>query len=124
MQTRTVPPPLQPLLAQAYQSFSAGNLETVALALRKKYPGARIVICGDDDWLKKRNAGKLAAEKTAKAVGGILAMPWFNPNGHRPKDATDFNDQAKRYSTGDLRDVYFYRSQLNGHIEREYHPGR
>jgi len=34
-----------------------------------------------------------------------------------------FNDQAKRYSTGNLRDVYFYRSQLKGHIEREYHPG-
>ena len=34
-----------------------------------------------------------------------------------------FNDQAKRYSTGDLRDVYFYPSQLKGHIEREYHPG-
>jgi acyl-homoserine lactone acylase PvdQ len=34
-----------------------------------------------------------------------------------------FNDQAKRYSTGDLRDVYFYPAQLKGHIEREYHPG-
>jgi acyl-homoserine lactone acylase PvdQ len=34
-----------------------------------------------------------------------------------------FNDQAKRYSTGDLRDVYFYRSQLKGHTERVYHPG-
>ena len=34
-----------------------------------------------------------------------------------------FNDQAKRYATGDLRDVYFYRSQLQGHTEREYHPG-
>jgi acyl-homoserine-lactone acylase len=34
-----------------------------------------------------------------------------------------FNDQAKRYATGDLRDVYFYPSQLKGHIEREYHPG-
>jgi acyl-homoserine-lactone acylase len=34
-----------------------------------------------------------------------------------------FNDQAKRYSTGDLRDVYFYRSQLKGHTERTYHPG-
>ena len=34
-----------------------------------------------------------------------------------------FNDQARRYSTGDLRDVYFYRSQLEGHTEREYHPG-
>jgi acyl-homoserine lactone acylase PvdQ len=34
-----------------------------------------------------------------------------------------FNDQAKRYSTGALRDVYFYRAQLKGHTEREYHPG-
>jgi acyl-homoserine lactone acylase PvdQ len=34
-----------------------------------------------------------------------------------------FNDQAKRYSTGDLREVYFYRSQLRGHTTREYHPG-
>jgi acyl-homoserine-lactone acylase len=34
-----------------------------------------------------------------------------------------FDDQAKRYSTGDLREVYFYRSQLQGHTVREYHPG-
>jgi acyl-homoserine lactone acylase PvdQ len=34
-----------------------------------------------------------------------------------------FIDQALRYSTGELRDVYFYRSQLKGHTEREYHPG-
>jgi acyl-homoserine lactone acylase PvdQ len=33
-----------------------------------------------------------------------------------------FNDQAKRYSTGDLREVYFYRDQLKGHTQREYHP--
>ncbi len=35
-----------------------------------------------------------------------------------------FNDQAKRYSTGDLREVYFYPSQLKGHTERTYHPGQ
>ena len=34
-----------------------------------------------------------------------------------------FDDEAKRYSTGNLRDVYFYRAQLQGHTEREYHPG-
>ncbi len=34
-----------------------------------------------------------------------------------------FNDEAGRYSTGNLREVYFYRSQLQGHTEREYHPG-
>jgi acyl-homoserine-lactone acylase len=34
-----------------------------------------------------------------------------------------FNDQAMRYAKGELRDVYFYRTQLKGHTEREYHPG-
>lgn len=34
-----------------------------------------------------------------------------------------FNDEAGRYSTGDLREVYFYRAQLKGHTEQEYHPG-
>ncbi len=34
-----------------------------------------------------------------------------------------FNDQAHRYATGDLREVYFYPSQLKGRTEREYHPG-
>jgi acyl-homoserine lactone acylase PvdQ len=35
-----------------------------------------------------------------------------------------FKDQADRYSTGSLRDVYFYPAQLNGHTERQYHPGQ
>jgi acyl-homoserine lactone acylase PvdQ len=34
-----------------------------------------------------------------------------------------FDDEAKRYATGDLRDVYYYRSQLSGHTARTYHPG-
>ena len=37
--------------------------------------------------------------------------------------AKHFNDQAQRYSAGNLRDVYFYKPQLKGHTEREYHPG-
>ncbi len=37
--------------------------------------------------------------------------------------SSHFNDEAQRYSTGDLREVYFYKSQLKGHTEREYHPG-
>ncbi|HUP87846.1 MAG TPA: penicillin acylase family protein [Longimicrobiales bacterium] len=34
-----------------------------------------------------------------------------------------FNDQAERYSRGDLRTVYFYPNQLVGHVERVYKPG-
>lgn len=34
-----------------------------------------------------------------------------------------FNDQASRYANGDLREVYFYPSQLKNHTERKYVPG-
>jgi acyl-homoserine-lactone acylase len=34
-----------------------------------------------------------------------------------------FTDQAVRYAKGELRDVYFYREQLEGHVARRYHPG-
>jgi acyl-homoserine lactone acylase PvdQ len=35
-----------------------------------------------------------------------------------------FNDQAARYATGDLREVYFYRPQVEAHAERQYRPGK
>jgi acyl-homoserine-lactone acylase len=38
--------------------------------------------------------------------------------------ARHFNDQAKRYAKGQLRQVYFYPGQLAGHTERTYHPGQ
>ena len=52
----------------------------------------------------------------AKAVtaGGVNGDP----------KSKHFNDQAERYANGALRDVYFYRPQLTGHTEREYHPGK
>jgi acyl-homoserine-lactone acylase len=34
-----------------------------------------------------------------------------------------FTDEAERYTTGNLRDIYFYREQLKRHTERRYHPG-
>lgn len=40
-----------------------------------------------------------------------------NPN------SPHFNDQAKLYSTGTLREVYFYPSQLKGKVKRKYNPG-
>jgi acyl-homoserine lactone acylase PvdQ len=33
-----------------------------------------------------------------------------------------FDDEAQRYSTGALRDVYFYKTDLQGHVECRYHP--
>jgi acyl-homoserine-lactone acylase len=34
-----------------------------------------------------------------------------------------FNDEAVRYTRGELRPVYFYPDDLKGHIERNYRPG-
>lgn len=34
-----------------------------------------------------------------------------------------FDDEAARYISGNLREVYFYGDQLKGHTERTYHPG-
>ena len=38
-------------------------------------------------------------------------------------ESKHFNDQAERYATGNLREVYFYPEQLKGHTERTYKPG-
>ncbi|MEO8746649.1 MAG: penicillin acylase family protein [Rhodanobacter sp.] len=39
-------------------------------------------------------------------------------------DSAHFTDQAGRYTTGDLRQVYFWPEDLNGHTERVYNPGK
>ncbi len=38
-------------------------------------------------------------------------------------ESKHFIDEAERYASGNLRDVYYWPSQLKGHTEREYHPG-
>jgi acyl-homoserine-lactone acylase len=58
--------------------------------------------------------GKDSVRARAVTAGGESG----NPN------SKHFNDQATRYATGNLRDVYFYRGQLKGHTEREYRPGQ
>ncbi len=39
-------------------------------------------------------------------------------------DSPHFTDQAHRYVSGDLRTVYFWPDQLQGHTARVYHPGQ
>ncbi len=38
-------------------------------------------------------------------------------------ESKHFDDEAERYASGNLREVYFYPEQLKGHTERTYHPG-
>ena len=50
-----------------------------------------------------------------------LAVTAGGESGH--PQSTHFNDQAERYASGRLREVYFYPDQLTGHTERQYRPG-
>jgi acyl-homoserine-lactone acylase len=38
-------------------------------------------------------------------------------------DSPHFKDEAERYASGNLREVYFWPEQLQGHTERTYRPG-
>ncbi|MCC6195164.1 MAG: DUF927 domain-containing protein [Burkholderiales bacterium] len=71
-------------------AFNAGNLEAVARAVRRKLPGASIILCADDDYRTEGNPGITKATAAARAVGGLLAVPDFGAD--RPEGATDFND--------------------------------
>lgn len=73
-------------------AFNAGNLESVAKAMRERFPELPLIVCADDDVQTKDNPGKTKAQAAARAIGGSVAMPAFGSP--RPVDVTDFNDMA------------------------------
>ena len=79
-------------------AFDAGNLQPVALALHKKYPRTKILVCADDDYLSEGNPGVKAAQSAALAVNGAWVKPIFEAD-REGKKLTDFNDLAN-YATG------------------------
>ncbi len=74
-------------------AFNAGNVGTVAKAMRDKFPDLPMILCADDDYRTEGNPGLTKATEAARAVGGLLAVPDFG--GNRPDGATDFNDMAQ-----------------------------
>lgn len=88
----------------AVVAFDAGNLAPVAKALRKLYPRALLVVCGDDDRAshekKGVNPGRDKATTAAKAVRGTAAFPAPLPDG-----ATDFNDLYLHAGLDAVRDL-------------------
>ena len=87
-------------------AFDAGNLLSVARAMRERYPGRKIILWADDDYRRvdrngqPENIGILKATEAAQAVNGYLAVPDFGPN--RPEGATDFNDLHRTMKGGAL----------------------
>ena len=94
-------------------AFTAGQWGSLAAFGARAYPGTRkrygtsgnsfVAVIEFGDSVRAR----------AVTAGGVSGHP----------GSPHFNDEAQRYATGNLRDVYFYRPQLQGHTEREYHPG-
>lgn len=76
--------------ATVLAAIDAGNLNYVALAVRHRWPTAKLVIAGDDDRLTAGNPGATKARAAAIAVGALLAFPQW-PKG-APNRLTDFND--------------------------------
>ncbi|MCM8735509.1 zincin-like metallopeptidase domain-containing protein [Azospirillum sp. A1-3] len=76
-------------------AFNAGNLRSVAEALRQRYPDKPLVIAGDNDHVKERqgkpNVGREKAEDAAARVGGTVLLPTFRPDDR----GTDWNDLAR-----------------------------
>ncbi|OFW87510.1 MAG: hypothetical protein A3J37_07260 [Alphaproteobacteria bacterium RIFCSPHIGHO2_12_FULL_45_9] len=56
-------------------AFDAGNLKSVALALRSKFPQIEITLCADNDADSPVNIGLNKAREAAMAVSASLAIP-------------------------------------------------
>lgn len=90
-------------------AIDAGNLKPVALALRERYPEAKIIIAADNDWVQhgeldehgrqKRNTGKICGEEAAAACGGWFAAP---PDGIK----ADWNDYLLTNGINAAKEVF------------------
>ena len=93
--------------------FTSGSWGSLAAFSARAYPGTK-------KWYGSSGNSFVAVVEFGKTVRA-RAVTAGGESGNPA--SPHFNDQAQRYSTGDLREVYFYRSQLKGHTEREYRPG-
>ena len=66
-------------------AFDAGNLLSVAKALREKFPQVRMILCADRD---ESGTGQRHAEEAAKACGGYIVLPDVT-------EGSDFNDMIR-----------------------------
>lgn len=113
------PPPAVLLVAEGYATaasvheatgrpvavaFDAGNLTHVAKALRRLYPAALLVLCGDDDAgtfaRTGINPGREKAASAARCVRGLAVFPEPLPEG-----ASDFNDLHQAAGLPAVRDL-------------------
>jgi acyl-homoserine-lactone acylase len=93
--------------------FTASRWGSLAAFGAETYPGTR------------RRYGTVGNSFVAVVEFGptvhALAVTAGGESGH--PDSPHFKDEVQRYADGNLRPVYFYPDELQGHIERRYRPG-
>lgn len=60
---------------EVYVAFDAGNLRHVAQVVRRLFPEAGIVICGDNDCATEKNVGGESAAIAAREINATIAIP-------------------------------------------------
>ncbi len=94
--------------------FTSGNWGSLASFGARTYPGTRRMYgTSGNSFVAVVEFGRDGVKARAVSAGGENGDP-------RSKH---FADQAAHYAAGELREVYFSPSQLQGHTMREYRPG-
>jgi len=93
--------------------FTSSNWGSLASFGARAYPGTK-------KWYGTSGNSFVAVVEFGDKVRALAVTAGGESGDPKSKH---FNDEAERYATGNLREAYFYRSQLTGHTEREYHPG-
>jgi acyl-homoserine-lactone acylase len=94
--------------------FTSARWGSLASFGARTYPGTkRMYGTSGNSFVAVVEFGKDSVRAKAVTAGGESGNP----------KSPHFNDQAERYASGRLREVYFYPGQLQGHTERRYRPG-
>jgi acyl-homoserine-lactone acylase len=93
--------------------FTSARWGSLASFGARPYPGTK-------KWYGTSGNSFVAVVEFGDSVRAV-AVTAGGESGH--PGSPHFNDEAQRYATGSLREVYFYPSQVAAHTEKSYHPG-
>ena len=94
--------------------FASGNYGTLASYAARRNTGTKKIYGNyGNSFVAVVEFGKTVRAKAVTA-GGESGDP----------KSKHFNDQAERYSTGSLREVYFYPEKIKANAARQYQPGK
>ena len=94
--------------------FASGRWGALASLGSRTYPGTkRMYGTSGNSFVAAVEFGE-RLRANAVTAGGLSSDP----------ESPHFDDQAVIYAKGQLRDVLFYKKDVEQQMEREYHPGQ